>query len=126
MSHRAPQPCSLPVPSCLPFAQTNKETNLKDRKTSHYGSCGCVTVCRTVVCHSVSHSIPLCPHVFTCKGSCNESFVWFKISGFCDTEYWVLIGTPPGYPVVALCHGDPSTLDSRTGPVTGSNHSQMK
>ena len=28
-------------------------------------------------------------------------------------QHWILIGTPPGYPVVALCHGDPSTLEQQ-------------
>ena len=26
-------------------------------------------------------------------------------------QYWILTGTPLGYPVVALCHGDPAALD---------------
>lgn len=38
-----------------------------------------------VVCHSISHGIPLCPHIFTVNVYCNESLVWFEVSGFCDT-----------------------------------------
>jgi len=30
--------------------------------------------------------------------------------------YWFLIGTPIRYPVVALCHGDPATLDLQDWP----------
>ena len=42
---------------------------------------------------------------------CNESVtgvvrgLWFLL------QFWILTGTPLGYPVVALCHGDPAALD---------------
>lgn len=44
---------------------------------------------------------------------CNESLVWF--SGYCDTISVgpALMGPPPGYPVVALCRGDPTALDQQ-------------
>jgi hypothetical protein len=30
------------------------------------------------------HSMSLFPHIFSCYVHCNESLVWFQISGFCD------------------------------------------
>ena len=45
---------------------------------------------------------------------CNEPLVCFTIFGFHDTlKYWILTKTSPGYPVVALCHGDPAALEQR-------------
>jgi hypothetical protein len=44
------------------------------------------------------------------KISINESLVWFEASGFC---YTINTRSPLGllgYPVVALCHGDPAAL----------------
>jgi hypothetical protein len=56
-----------------------------------------------VVCHSVSYSISLCPHIFTCKCS----FQWV-IGLVVDLwlvwhhQNWIIIGTPPSYPVVVM------------------------
>jgi hypothetical protein len=27
-----------------------------------------------------------------------------------SSQYWIFMGTPLGYPVVILCHGDPKAL----------------
>jgi hypothetical protein len=42
---------------------------------------------------------------------CNELLVWYKVSCLLLYQYWILTGTLLGYPVVALCHGDPVVLD---------------
>jgi hypothetical protein len=54
------------------------------------------------VCHSVSHSISLCPQILTC----NEALFWFEISGLSHYQYWILTGSS----VVDQCHGDPAAL----------------
>lgn len=36
--------------------------------------------------------------------------------GFCDHQYWILSGTPSGYPVVVLSHGDPAALNQQDSP----------
>ena len=37
------------------------------------------------VVYTVSHSISLCPYIFTSSVHFNESLVWYEVSGFCDT-----------------------------------------
>ena len=32
-------------------------------------------------------------------------------------QYWILTGTSPWYPVIALCHRDPATLDQQDRPL---------
>ena len=39
-----------------------------------------------------------------------------RISGVCDTINIRPSGTPPGYPVVALCHGDLAGFDQQDQP----------
>ena len=41
-------------------------------------------IVEAVVCHSMSHSTCLCPHMFTCKCSL-QCVELVQISGFCDT-----------------------------------------
>jgi hypothetical protein len=69
-------------------------------------------VVEAVVCHSESHSVPFCPHFFAYKCSlqwlvCLAQGLWFLLF----YQYWNLTGTPLGYPVVVLCHGNPTGLD---------------
>jgi hypothetical protein len=70
-----------------------------------------------VECHSVSHSVFLCPHIFTCKYSLQWVFglVW-DLCLLWQHRYWILIGSPPSYPVVAPCHGDPAALGQLDWP----------
>jgi hypothetical protein len=48
-------PCTHPPPLQLPSHTTEKKIIVED-----------------IVCHSVSHSIPFCPHFF----ACNDWLVW--------------------------------------------------
>lgn len=50
--------------------------------------------------------------------NCNESLVILEASGSCHTSNTnrVLVGTPPGCSVVALCGGDPETVDLHCQP----------
>jgi hypothetical protein len=62
-----------------------------------------------VVCHSVSHSILLCPYFFTCK--CSLQWLIGLLSPRLQ-PYWIFTWTPLRYSVVALCHdGEPAALD---------------
>ena len=56
--------------------------------------------------HSVSHL-----HFFTCKHSLQCVIGLVGLWLLLHYQYWVLTGTFLDYPVVALCHGDPSTLN---------------
>lgn len=49
----------------------NKETKQQTKIQNHL----------PLICRSVIHNTPPCPNSFTC----NESLVWFKVSGFCYT-----------------------------------------
>jgi hypothetical protein len=63
-------------------------------------------------CSSVFHTIPLCPHFFTCK--CSLQGVIGLVCGLwllLHHQYWFLTRTPLRYSVVALCHGDLAALD---------------
>lgn len=74
-----------------------------------------------VACHSVSHSVALCPHVLACSVRCSESSVWFKASGFCDTV------SPPLDSSRLPCCVTKSLQCwiSRTNPFSCPNHLQM-
>jgi hypothetical protein len=66
---------------------------------------------------TVSHSVSLYPLIFTCK--CSLQWVIGLVGDLWllwHHQYWILMGTPPGYPVVALCHGDPAALDQYDWP----------
>jgi hypothetical protein len=72
---------------------------------------------KAVVCPSVSHSKPFCPHIFTCK--CSLRWVSSLFQGlwlllYC--QYWNFTGISLGYPVLALCHQDPAALDMQAQP----------
>jgi hypothetical protein len=52
------------------------------------------------VCHSVSHGIFLCPHIFSCK--CSLQWVIGLVQGIWllpHHQYWIIAGTLPCYPV---------------------------
>lgn len=56
---------------------------------------------QTKYCHCGSSSASVDPFVHT-------SLLGLVLS---HHQYWILSGTPLGYSVVALCHGDPPALD---------------
>jgi len=58
-------PVSLYLPSTLTTSLPPKNKNTQTNKTK-YRKC---LVMEASLCHSVSHSIPLCPNVFPCKYS---------------------------------------------------------
>ena len=69
----------------------------------------------------------MCPIAYPSLGTsllenvhCNES----KISGLGHHRYWILVKTPPCYPVVALCHGD-AALGQQDWPFYMSQAFQM-
>jgi hypothetical protein len=75
-----PSLAHLPGPSCSFFELATPPTDKKQTKPQKHRNH--LTV-EAVVCHSVSHRIPLCPHLHS--KVFNESLAWFEISGFCDT-----------------------------------------
>lgn len=84
------------IPTLHPHNLPTKEKNL---------------IVEVVVCHSESNSTPFCPHFFTFK--CSSQWVigliprlWLQL----HHQYRLLTRTSLGYPVVALCHGDPKAL----------------
>jgi hypothetical protein len=71
---------------------------------------------KALVCHSVSHSIFLCPHIVTCKYSLQ--WVTGLVQGLWllwHHQYWIFTGTPPRY-LVFLCHGDSAALGQQGWP----------
>ena len=79
---------------------------------THIQTIGKHFIMEAVVCHSVSHSISLCPHIFTCK--CSLQWVIGLVWGLwllLHYQSWILTKSPLGYPAVALCHEDPAALD---------------
>jgi hypothetical protein len=68
-----------------------------------------------VLCKScLGHGIPFCSHVFTCK--CTWQYVIGLVWGLSlllHHQSWIFTRTP----VVALCHGDPASLDLKDQPV---------
>ena len=91
-------PSSLATSSTLP------------RKTHHL-------IVEAVVCPSVAHNVPFCPHIFTYKCSAIMSH-WSGSRPLASATLsdWILTRTPPKYSVVALCHGDPASLDQQDWP----------
>ena len=84
-----PSPTHLPIPSYLPS-----------------------TFVEVIISDNVYHSIPFYPYFFTCK--CSLQWVTGLVWGLwllLHYQYLILIGTPLGYPVVVLCHGDSAALD---------------
>ena len=55
--------------------------------------------------HSATHSIPLCPHIAMGHGLFSD--LWLLLHYL----YWIFTGTSLGYPVIGLCHRDPTTLN---------------
>ena len=70
----------------------------------------CVTVCPTV--YPFVHTLLANVHT-------SDSLVWYEASGFC---YSINTRTPFGYPVVALCHGDPAALALQDQPLQTLQH----
>jgi hypothetical protein len=120
-----PRSTHLPVPSylvpsyllsALATSHTHGQKKIKQiskQKPKHKNH----LVVEAAVYHSASHSTSLCPHILTCK----NSLQW--VIGLIGAlwvlwhhQYWVLTGTPPSYPVVALCHGDPAALEQQDWP----------
>lgn len=65
-----------------------------------------------MLCHNELHSTPFCPYIFTCKYYLQQGIgvvqgLWLLL----HHRYWILERTPLGYPVAALCHGNPADLD---------------
>ena len=64
----------------------------------------CITVCYTV--NPFAHIDSLA------NVHCNESLVWFKVSGFCYTiNTGFSLGLLSRHPAIALCHRDLTALD---------------
>jgi hypothetical protein len=72
-------------PSILATPPIDNNNNWKTKHRKH--------LVEAVVCHGVSHSTSVYPHIFSCK---------------CSLQ-WVIA-------LVALCHGDPAALMNRTSP----------
>jgi hypothetical protein len=95
-----PNPTHLPLPR-MSFTFATSPTEKKH------------LLVESIVCHSVSHSRPASHTSLLANVPCNESLVclsqglWLLL----HHQYWNLTGTPLGYPVVTLCHGDPAALD---------------
>jgi len=62
------------------------------------------------MCHMCPTEYPLVHMALLANVHCNDSLVWYKVSGFYYTIK-NLTETPFGYPIVALCHRDPIVLD---------------
>ena len=60
--------------------------------------------------------LSLCPYIFTwaCSLQWVIGLVWDL--WLLWHPQWFFPGTPPGYPVAALCHGDPTALDQQEWP----------
>ena len=105
-------PDPLYLPSALGTIQQNKINN----KT--------LLVVDTVMYHSLSHSVPLCPPSFTCKRSLQWVIGLFHGPRLLlHYQHWILTRTLLGYPVVAPCHGDLQPWICRAGPFTRSSSS---
>jgi hypothetical protein len=117
ISHYAAQSHSFPHPLTSVFHPSNlppieniqtKNKQNRDRK---------LLKVEAVVCHSVSHSIPLCHNIFTCK--CSLQWVIGLVQGLWLLwyhQYHILPRTPPSPPVVAVCHGDLAALEQQDCP----------
>lgn len=77
-----------------------------------------------VVCHRVSQSVSLWPHIFSCRWTLQ--LVWFEVSAFCET---INTGSSPGllllilllFYVMEILH----LWISRTGPFMYLNRLQV-
>jgi hypothetical protein len=109
--HHAPQSHLSPHPlvSTLALAASSSPSkkHKQDRKYSNTQKAPWKLWCVTV-----SHSTPLCPHTFVCRCSLQWVIVLvWDLWLLWHPQYWILRRTPPGYPVVVLCHGGPAALD---------------
>ena len=67
----------------------------------------------------MSHSISFCPHIFSPKRSLRWVIGLVRgLQGLPTHQYLLLTETSPGFPVVALCHGEPEALDHLDLPFT--------
>jgi hypothetical protein len=73
-----------------------------------------------IVCHSVSHSISLCLHFFTCKWSLGQWTGWRSLASVTPINTGSSLGRHLGNPVVVLCHGDPTALYQQNWPFRAS------
>ena len=77
-------------------------------------------IVESVVCHSVSHTISLCSHIFTCKCSL-QSFVW-GLWLLWHHQYWILIKTlgvhilPTSWLILCLSPSNGRVLTFRKAP----------
>ena len=74
--------------------------------------------CDVMACHTV---YPFTQTALVTNVRCNES-LWLLLLHY---QYWILMGTPLRYPVVALYHGDPAALVLQDGFFTHLCSSQM-
>ena len=116
-------PVHLPIPCYLPFSiatsptkQTQATTN-KTQKTSHHGSCS--------VSQCVPQYFPLSTHLHLQMFIAMSHQSGSRSLAFVTPQYWIFMGTPLGYPAVALSHGDPVAWNSMSGPFMNLNCSQM-
>jgi hypothetical protein len=65
----------------------------------------------------VSHSIPFCPVL--CLQMFPSVSHWSGLRPLPHYQYWILTGTPLGYPVVALRPPDPASLVLEEQPFIG-------
>lgn len=98
--NRAPHPHSSPAPLMPTLHPCNLPTNRE--KQISWWSC---TVSQCAPQYTLLSTL-LC---FQCHR--NDSLVWCEGSGFCCSIGTGSPWTPLGYPLVALCHGDPVVLD---------------
>jgi len=101
-----PTPLSVPpYPSSTLASSSQKETNKKNnqqasKKASKQASRQNLSV-KTVVHHFAQTA-------FLANVHCSDSLVWDL--WLLLYQYWILTGTPLGYPFVALCHRDSAAL----------------
>jgi hypothetical protein len=102
--------CIFPLPLQPPLErklETNKQTNTPLTQTN--------IPLRKLQCVTAGH--PLVHTSLLANVHCSDSLVWFQASGFC---YTINTGSSLGllgYPVVALCRGDPAALDMQDWPL---------
>ena len=65
------------------------------------------------MCRSGSTAHPFVHTRLLANVRCNESLVWLLLC----YQYWILTGTPLGYPAIALSHGDPQALNLQDQPL---------
>jgi len=97
--------------------QQQQQQQQQQRRKHHHGSCSMLTRCPTIY--------PTVPTSSLANVHCNESLVWFEISGFCDT---INIGPSSGLLVILFlpCVMEiPWLWNRRTGPFMNPNHLQI-